>query len=72
MIVKIQRSMSSSDGPSGPTVLIYDEHKTFLLETGITLQLLSLFKKGEIKVFYHAKIVNKKLKIGKRAKYQDW
>ena len=69
MIIKIQKSIASSEGPQ---VLIYDKEKTFVYEQLMCCRIAKLFKNGEIKIFHHAKIVDTKIDIGKRAPAQDW
>jgi hypothetical protein len=68
MIIKIQKSLNI--GP--PSVLIYDKEKTFVYEEPLSMQVMVLFKKDEAKIFHYAKIVDKKIKIGRRAPAQDW
>lgn len=69
MIVKVQRSISSSAGVD--TVLIYDQARTHLevraLDKELTQKMGSAYK-----CYFQAELHKGSLKLGKRTRSQNW
>lgn len=70
MIVKVQLPLFSSEAELD--ALVYDEHRTFEGVWPVTREVRQLFKRGEVKAYFHARIKGYTLLLGKRAPDQKW
>lgn len=69
MIIKIQQSLSNSEGTH--MMLIYDKSKDVFYENEITKDIKKLLGKRQ-KAYFNAKIVNTKIQIYDEVKTQKW
>jgi hypothetical protein len=66
-IVKVQRSIAGE-----PSVLIYSKDRSVQMQSEFGKAEQKLFKPCEVKTFYHARVINKRLVLGERAEWQTW